>query len=543
MPFQGRKSCGACFMNSKNIPDTNTRRRGIQCRCNGLRFLRLLDLVYLTTSDNPMPITPALKDPSLLKTQCLIGADWCDADQAGRFAVLNPADQSVLAEVPDMRATETERAIAAANAAWPQWRALTGKDRARVLRRWFDLIHAHSQDLAQILSMENGKHLTESRSEVSYGASFVEWFAEEAKRSYGDVIPSPQAQLRLLTIKQAIGVVAAITPWNFPNAMVTRKVAPALAAGCTVVLKPAEQTPLSALALAELALRAGLPPGVLNVITGDAPVIGQVLCASAIVRKLTFTGSTEVGRILMRQSADTIKKLSLELGGNAPFIVFDDADIDAAVDGLMSAKFRNAGQTCISPNRVYVQTKIYAEFADRLQARMAGLQVGSWQESGAQIGPLIDAQGLAKVKAHVQDAIDQGAVIRLGGAGHAQGAWFFQPTLITGAHQGLRIAVEETFGPVAALFRFDSEAEVIALANASELGLASYFYARDVARCFRVAEQIESGMVAINTGILGNEMSPFGGVKQSGLGREGSRHGLDEFLEMKYLAFGGMSPT
>jgi succinate-semialdehyde dehydrogenase / glutarate-semialdehyde dehydrogenase len=485
-------------------------------------------------------VQPALKDPSLLKTQCLIGADWCHADNARRFAVLNPADQTVIAEVPDMGANETERAIAAANAAWPQWRALTGKDRARVLRRWFDLIHAHSQDLAQILSMENGKPLAESRGEVLYGASFVEWFAEEAKRSYGDVIPTPSAALRLMTIKQSIGVVAAITPWNFPNAMVTRKVAPALAAGCAVVLKPAEQTPLSALALAELALRAGLPPGVLNVITGDAPVIGQTLCASAIVRKLTFTGSTEVGRILMRQSADTIKKLSLELGGNAPFIVFDDADLDAAVDGLMSAKFRNAGQTCISPNRIYVQAKIYDAFADKLQARMGKLQVGTWQETGAQIGPLIDAQGFAKVQAHVQDAIEQGANVRWGGAPDSRGAWFYQPTLITNAKPNLRIAQEETFGPVAALFRFESEAEVIALANASELGLASYFYARDVARCFRVAEQIECGMVAINTGILGNEMSPFGGVKQSGLGREGSRYGIDEFLELKYLAFGGM---
>jgi succinate-semialdehyde dehydrogenase / glutarate-semialdehyde dehydrogenase len=485
-----------------------------------------------------LSLATQLKDSSLLKTECFIGGQWIAG--ADHFSVNNPADGSDIAQVPMLGAAHTQQAINAAAAAQPTWQGTTGKERAKVLRKWFELILANSDDLALILSTENGKPLAEARGEIAYGASFVEWFAEEAKRTYGDVIPSPSNSMRLMTIKQPVGVVAAITPWNFPNAMITRKVAPGLAAGCTYVLKPAEQTPLSALALAELAHRAGVPSGVLNIITGDGPTIGKVLCESDVVRKLTFTGSTEVGRILMRQCANTIKKLSLELGGNAPFIVFDDADLDAAADGLVNAKFRNAGQTCICPNRIYVQTSVYDTFASKVRERMLKLKVGPANEVGVTVGPLIDSQGHAKVIDHVADAVGKGAKVSLGGNVHALGGLFYEPTLLTGVTTAMKVAKEETFGPVAPLFKFETEADAIALANDSEFGLASYLFSRDIGRCIRVAERIESGMVGINTGVLGNEMSPFGGVKQSGLGREGSRYGIEDFLEIKYLALGGI---
>jgi succinate-semialdehyde dehydrogenase/glutarate-semialdehyde dehydrogenase len=415
---------------------------------------------------------------------------------------------------------------------------LTAKQRAALLRRWFDLMLLNADDLALILTTEQGKPLAEAKGEIMYGASFIEWFAEEGKRIYGDVIPPHMADKRLIVIKQPIGVTAAITPWNFPNAMIARKVAPALAAGCTMVIKPAEQTPLSALAMAELAHRAGIPKGVLNIVTGDAAssiAIGNELCANPIVRKLTFTGSTEVGRILMRQCADTIKKLSLELGGNAPFIVFDDADLDAAAEGLMQSKYRNAGQTCVSANRIYVQAGVYEAFADKVKSKMASLKVGRGTETGVNIGPLIDEQGLAKVEAHLADAVAKGATVMSGGKRHALGGRFYEPTLLTNVPMSAKVSKEETFGPVAPLIKFDTEAEAIALANDSEFGLASYFYSRDVGRVFRVGEALESGMVGINTGIFSNEVAPFGGVKQSGLGREGSKYGIEDYLEIKYL--------
>ncbi len=479
-----------------------------------------------------------LKDPSLFKTQSYLNGEWIDADSGKRFDVDNPADGAIIASVPDCGAAETKRAIAAADAALPAWRALTAKARAAILRKWYELILANADDLALILTTEQGKPLAEAKGEILYGASFIEWFAEEGKRTYGDTIPSPQGDKRLIVIKQAIGVTAAITPWNFPNAMITRKVGPALAAGCTMVLKPAEQTPLSALALAELAQRAGVPKGVFNIITGDAPAIGGELCASPIVRKLSFTGSTEVGRILMKQCAPTIKKLSLELGGNAPFIVFDDADLDAAADGLMASKYRNAGQTCVCANRVYVQAGVYDKFTDRIKAKMAALKVGAGTEAGVNLGPLIDAQGLAKVEDHVADALAKGAKVVLGGKRSARGGLFYEPTLLRDVPLNAKVSREETFGPVAPLIKFDSEAEVVALANASEFGLAAYFYSRDVSRVFRVGEALESGMVGINTGIFSNEVAPFGGVKQSGLGREGSKYGIEDYLEIKYLCIG-----
>ena len=479
-----------------------------------------------------------LKDPSLFKTQSYLNGEWIDADSGKRFDVDNPADGAIIASVPDCGAAETKRAIAAADAALPAWRALTAKARAAILRKWYELILANADDLALILTTEQGKPLAEAKGEILYGASFIEWFAEEGKRTYGDTIPSPQGDKRLIVIKQAIGVTAAITPWNFPNAMITRKVGPALAAGCTMVLKPAEQTPLSALALAALAQRAGVPKGVFNIITGDAPAIGGELCASPIVRKLSFTGSTEVGRILMKQCAPTIKKLSLELGGNAPFIVFDDADLDDAADGLMASKYRNAGQTCVCANRVYVQAGIYDKFTDKIKAKMAAIKVGAGTEAGVNLGPLIDAQGLAKVEDHVADALAKGAKVVLGGKRSARGGLFYEPTLLRDVPLTAKVSREETFGPVAPLIKFDSEAEVVALANASEFGLAAYFYSRDVSRVFRVGEALESGMVGINTGIFSNEVAPFGGVKQSGLGREGSKYGIEDYLEIKYLCIG-----
>ncbi len=481
---------------------------------------------------------PTMQDPTLLRHQSYLDGEWIDADSGMRFDVDNPADGSIVGSVPDCGAAETRRAITAANAALPAWRALTAKQRSALLRRWFDLMLLNADDLALILTTEQGKPLAEAKGEVMYGASFIEWFAEEGKRIYGDVIPPHMADKRLIVLKQPIGVTAAITPWNFPNAMITRKAAPALAAGCTMVLKPAEQTPFSALAMAELAHRAGIPKGVLNVITGAAhssPAIGQELCANPIVRKLSFTGSTEVGRILMRQSADTIKKLSLELGGNAPFIVFDDADLDAAADGLMQCKFRNAGQTCVTANRIYVQAGVYDAFAEKFGSRLASLKVGRGTDSGVNVGPLIDEQGLFKVETHVSDAVAKGAKVLIGGKRHALGGRFFEPTLLTDVPMSAKVSKEETFGPIAPLIKFNTEAEAIALANDSEFGLAAYFFARDVGRVFRVGEALESGMVAINTGILSNEVAPFGGVKQSGLGREGSKYGIEDYLEIKYL--------
>jgi succinate-semialdehyde dehydrogenase/glutarate-semialdehyde dehydrogenase len=483
---------------------------------------------------------PALKDPKLFHDRAYVNGEWVEADGRGRFDVDNPADGSIVGSVPDMGAAECRRAIAAAESALPAWRALPAKERSKILRRWYDLIVANADDLALLLTTEQGKPLAEARGEILYGASFVEWYAEEAKRVYGDVIPTPSNDRRIVVIKQPIGVVAAITPWNFPNAMITRKVAQGLAVGCTVVLKPAEQTPFSALALAELAERAGIPKGVLNIITGDAPSIGKEMCQSDVVRKVTFTGSTEVGRILMRQSADTIKKLSLELGGNAPFIVFDDADLDAAAEGALASKYRNAGQTCVCANRIYVQDSVYDRFAAKLAEKIRAFKVGTGTEAGVTIGPLIDAQGLAKVEEHVADAVKKGAKVVLGGKRHALGGRFFEPTLLTEVTPEMKVSREETFGPVAPLYRFRTDEEVVRLANDSEFGLAAYFYARDVGRVFKVAEAIESGMVGINVGILANEVAPFGGVKQSGLGREGSRYGIDDFLEIKYLCIGGM---
>jgi succinate-semialdehyde dehydrogenase/glutarate-semialdehyde dehydrogenase len=488
--------------------------------------------------DRSTPLS--LKDPKLFRDRAYLDGEWVEADSRKRFDVDNPADGSTLGSAPDMGAAETKRAIDAANAALPAWRALPAKERSKVLRKWYDLIMANVEDLALLLTAEQGKPLAEAKGEIAYGASFVEWFAEEAKRVYGDVIPSPTNDRRLIVLKQPIGVCAAITPWNFPNAMITRKVAPGLAAGCTFVLKPAEQTPFSALALAELAERAGIPKGVLNIVTGDPVAIGQELCASPIVRKVTFTGSTEVGRILMRQSADTIKKLSLELGGNAPFIVFDDADLDAAAEGALASKYRNAGQTCVCANRIYVQDKVYDAFAAKLAQKIEAFKVGKGTEPGVTIGPLIDEQGLKKVEEHVADAVAKGAKVVLGGHRHALGGRFFEPTLLTEMKTTMKVAREETFGPVAPLFRFKDDAEAIRLANDSEFGLCAYFYSRDVGRIFRAAEALEAGIVGVNVGIISNEVAPFGGVKQSGLGREGSKYGIEDFLEIKYVCLGGI---
>jgi succinate-semialdehyde dehydrogenase/glutarate-semialdehyde dehydrogenase len=478
-----------------------------------------------------------IQDQSLLRSTCFFGGKWIIADSGTTFAVRDPATGAVLANVPNCGAAETQRAIAAADAALPAWRGLPAKSRAQVLQRWFALINRNADDLAQMITAECGKPLAEAKGEVAYGASFVEWFAEEGKRAYGETIPATVADKRLVVIRQAIGVCAAITPWNFPLAMITRKVAPALAAGCSVVVKPAEQTPLTALALAALAEEAGFPAGVFNVLTGDPVAIGGELTASPVVRKLSFTGSTEIGRLLMAQSAPTIKKLSLELGGNAPFIVFDDADVDAAVDGALIAKYRNTGQTCVCANRILVQAGIYEEFATKLAARVGGLKVGAGSEEGVVQGPLIDAAGLAKVEAHVADALAHGARVLCGGARHARGGNFFQPTVLADVTPAMRVAREETFGPVAPLFRFTTEAEAVAMANDTEFGLAAYFYSRDIARCWRVGEALEYGMVGVNTGLISNEVAPFGGVKQSGLGREGSKYGIDDYLEIKYLCF------
>jgi succinate-semialdehyde dehydrogenase / glutarate-semialdehyde dehydrogenase len=488
-------------------------------------------------------MTLQLKNMTLLKNKGLIDGQWVGADSGATFAVTDPATGATLVEVADMGAAETRRAIAAASRALPAWKAKTAKERSAILRRWNDLLIAHADDLALLMTSEQGKPLAEARGEVIYGASFVEWFAEEGKRAYGDWIPTVANDRRLLTIKQPIGVCAAITPWNFPLAMITRKVAPGLAVGCTFVLKPAEATPLTALAAVDLAEKAGIPPGVINVIVGDgpkAPEIGLEMCTNPVVRKVSFTGSTEVGRILLRQSADTVKKLSLELGGNAPFIVFDDADLDAAVDGAIASKYRNAGQTCVCANRIYVQDGVYQEFATRFTAKVGHMKVGPGVEAGVSIGPLIEAAAIDKVEAHVADALAHGAKLLLGGKRHALGGLFFQTTVLGDATAEMRVAREETFGPVAPLFRFKTEAEVIGLANASEFGLAGYFYSRDIGRVFRVAEALECGLIGVNAGVIANEATPFGGVKQSGLGREGSKHGIDEYLEIKYVCLGGI---
>jgi succinate-semialdehyde dehydrogenase/glutarate-semialdehyde dehydrogenase len=477
-----------------------------------------------------------LNDPALLRQQAFLEGRWQDAESGADFDVVNPATGERIARVPSMGARETQRAIAAADAAWPAWRRLTAKERSALLQRWHQLILAHAQDLALIMTTEQGKPLAEARGEVAYAASFIEWFAEEAKRVYGETVPSPQADRRLLVLREPIGVCAAITPWNFPLAMITRKVGPALAAGNPMIVKPAEATPLSALALAVLAERAGIPPGVLQVITGDARAIGGALTASPIVRKLSFTGSTEVGRLLYGQSAATIKKLSLELGGNAPFIVFDDADLDQAVEGAIASKFRNAGQTCVCANRLYVHDKVYNAFAQKLVAAVERLRVGDGREPGVTQGPLIDGDALAKVEDHIADALSKGATLLTGGRRHSMGGRFFEPTVLADVRPGMKVAKEETFGPLAPLFRFSSDEEVIAQANDTEFGLASYFYSRDIGRIWRVAEALEYGMVGVNTGMISNEVAPFGGVKQSGLGREGSRHGIDDYLVTKYVA-------
>ena len=478
-----------------------------------------------------------LKEPSLLKTDALINGQWVSGNQ--RFDVHDPALGIKLADVANLGPTEAEAAIAAANAAWPAWRAKTGKERSIILRKWFDLLIAHQDDLGRILTAEQGKPFIEGRGEIVYGASFVEWYAEEAKRVHGETLPQWDNNRRLMVIKQPIGVCAAITPWNFPLAMITRKVAPALAAGCTVIIKPAELTPLSALAAGELAMRAGIPAGVLNIITADEAgsiAIGKTLCESEVVRHISFTGSTEVGRILMAQSAPTVKKMSLELGGNAPFIVFDDADIDSAVDGAMASKYRNAGQTCVCANRIYVQDGVYDHFVEKFAAKVRGLKVGNGFEAGVQVGPLIEDAALQKVERHVQDAVAKGGKVLAGGK--ALQGQFFEPTLITEATPDMLCAQEETFGPFAPVFRFKTEQEVIGMANDTIYGLACYFYTRDIGRMYRVGEALEFGMVGVNVGVLATEHVPFGGVKQSGLGREGSHHGMDDYVEIKYLCIG-----
>lgn len=480
-----------------------------------------------------------LNDPSLWRQQAWVGGQWRDAEGGATIAVNNPFDDSTLGTVPDMREADTDRAIAAAEAALPAWRSKTGKERGAILRRWHDLILQNTEDLARIMTLENGKPLAEARGEVAYALSFVEWFAEEAKRVYGDVLPPTRTDQRLMAIRQPIGVCAAITAWNFPCALVTRKVSPALAAGCTVVLKPAELTPYSALALAELARRAGLPDGVFNVVTGNPVVIGRALSGSSIVKKLTFTGSTATGRLLMQQCASNIKKLSLELGGNAPFIVFDDADIDQAIEGLMFSKFRNAGQTCVCANRVYVQKSIAEEFAARLRARVDALRVGNGLEPGMEQGPLINAAAVGKVTRLVDDAVQKGATVVTGGTAHALGGLFYQPTVLSGITPAMTIAREEIFGPVVALSTFETEQEVIDMANDSESGLAAYFYAANVDRVWRVMERLEYGIVGVNTGMVSNEVGPFGGIKESGVGREGSRYGMEEFMELKYVCIAG----
>lgn len=481
-----------------------------------------------------------LKDPSLLRQQAYINGVWCDADDGKTIAVTNPATSEQIGTVAYMGAAEAKRAIEAANAAWPAWRKKNAKERAAILRKWHDLMMANQEDLALIMTSEQGKPLAEARGEIAFAASFLEWFGEEAKRICGDVMQSPWNDKRSVVIKEPIGVCAAITPWNFPAAMITRKVGPALAAGCTIVVRPADLTPYSALAMAVLAERAGVPPGVFSVLTGQSRAIGGEMTSNPIVRKLTFTGSTEVGRVLMQQCAPTIKKLSLELGGNAPFIVFDDADLDAAVEGALISKYRNAGQTCVCANRIYVQDGVYDVFAEKFAAAVKKLKVGNGVEEGVTQGPLIDEKAVAKVEEHIADALAKGGRLLTGGKRHALGHSFFEPTVVADVTSEMRVAREETFGPLAPLFRFKTEEEVLALANDTEFGLASYFYARDIGRVWRIAEGLESGMVGVNTGLISNEIAPFGGIKQSGLGREGSKYGIEDYLEIKYISMGGI---
>lgn len=476
-----------------------------------------------------------LNDSELLHQKCYINGEWLDADNASTIEVTNPANGEVLGTIPNMGEQETQRAIDAANAALPAWRALTAKDRANKMRRWFELMMENQDDLGMIMTLEQGKPLPEAKGEIAYAASFIEWFGEEAKRVYGDTIPGHQPDKRIVVLKQPIGVTAAITPWNFPAAMITRKAGAALAAGCTMVIKPAAETPYSAFALAELAERAGIPAGVLNIVTGDAIAIGGVLTSSPIVRKLSFTGSTGVGIKLMAQCAPTVKKMSLELGGNAPFIVFDDADIDAAIEGAMISKYRNAGQTCVCANRIYVQDAVYDQFAEKLAVAVSKLKVGSGLDEGVTTGPLISDAAINKVKTHLQDAVDKGATVLTGGDVHELGGTFFQPTIVTNVDSSMLVAREETFGPLAPLFRFKDVDDVIHQANDTEFGLAAYFYARDLSRVWKVSEALEYGMVGVNTGLISTEVAPFGGIKSSGLGREGSHHGMDEYLETKYI--------
>lgn len=481
-----------------------------------------------------------LKDPTLFRQQAFLNGQWVDADDGKTLPVTNPANGETIGTMAYMGATEARRAIEAANAAWPAWRKKTAKERAAILRKWSDLIVANADDLALIMTTEQGKPTAEAKAEVLSSASFIEWFGEEAKRVYGDTIPSPWPERRIVVTKEPIGVCAAITPWNFPSAMIARKVGPALAAGCPMVVRPAELTPFSALALAVLAERAGVPSGVLSVITGGSRTIGAELTGNPLVRKLSFTGSTEVGRLLMQQCAPTIKKLSLELGGNAPFIVFDDADIDAAVEGALTSKYRNSGQTCVCTNRFYIQSGVYEEFGRKLAAATARLKLGNGQEPGVTQGPMIDEKAVQKVEQHIADAVQKGARVLAGGKRHALGFSFFEPTVLADVTPEMMVSREEIFGPVAPLLRFDTEEQVLALANDTEYGLAAYFYSRDIGRVWRVAEGLESGMVGVNSGLISTEVAPFGGVKQSGLGREGSLYGIDEYLAIKYICMAGM---
>jgi len=488
----------------------------------------------------PTAASLPLKDPSLFRQQCYIDGKWLDADSGKSVAVNNPATGETLGTIPNMGTAETKRAIEAANAAWPVWRKKTAKERAVILRKLFNLMMENQDDLAMLMTAEQGKPLAESKGEVAYSASFIEWFAEEGKRTYGDVIPTFAADKRIIVQKEPVGVVAAITPWNFPSAMIARKAGPALAAGCPIVIKPATQTPFSALAMAELAHRAGIPAGVFNVITGSAREIGGEMTSNPIVRKLTFTGSTEVGKLLMKQCAETVKKTSMELGGNAPFIVFDDADLDAAVEGAIASKYRNTGQTCVCANRLLVQDGVYDAFAAKLAAAVGRLKVGDGLKGETQQGPLIDEKAVAKVEEHIADAVKKGARIIAGGKRHALGGTFFEPTILADVTPQMAVAREETFGPVAPLFRFKTEAEAVQMSNDTEFGLAAYFYSRDIGRIWRTAEQIEYGIVGINTGLISTEVAPFGGVKESGIGREGSMYGIDDYLVIKYMCLGGI---
>lgn len=476
----------------------------------------------------------------LFHQQAFIAGQWCDADDLQTTEIYNPANQQLIGTVPNMGQAEAERAISAAYAAWPTWKAKTAKDRSTLLKKWYDLIIQHSDELATILTVEQGKPLTEAKGEIIYAASFIEWFAEEAKRIYGDVIPSPYPDARIVVNKQPIGIVAAITPWNFPAAMITRKVAPALAAGCPCIVKPAPETPFTALALVDLALQAGIPAEIFSVITGDAVQIGEAIFSSDLVRKFTFTGSTPVGKLLLQQSAKTLKKVSLELGGNAPFIVFDDADVEAAVEGALIAKFRNAGQTCVCVNRFLVQSGVYEKFLQVFKEKIENLRIGNGLEAGHEIGPLINHQAVEKVQLHIQDALDKKGRLITGGHAHNAGALFFEPTLIADAHEDMLVATQETFGPLAAVFKFETEEQALQMANDTEYGLAAYCYTRDLGRAWRMSEQLEYGMVGINKGLISNEVAPFGGVKHSGLGREGSKYGIEDYLEIKYTLFGGI---